>query len=510
MPAAISAIDNILAHASINNSQITLTTRNALNHSQFVAKQKKHLNNAINALAQKFPDKSAATIITPLQALAVTFFIIGAVMAFTYLPSISLLVTHIFFSLFYFAVTLMRGAMIVGGADIVKNKLVLLTKSPREDRELPIYTIMVALYKEAYQVKDLVRALGEIDWPADRLQILLICESDDEPTIKKCRQFCVDERFQTIICPASQPRTKPKALNFALPVVKGEFLVLYDAEDRPNKFQLREAHKKFEANPDIACLQAPLFIHNDRQSWFTRMFAIEYAVLFGLFLPMLAKWRSPIPLGGTSNHFRAEILQKIGAWDPHNVTEDADLGIRLARAGYQCGTIRLPTLEEAPPVFDVWLKQRTRWIKGWMQTFLVHMRHPLRLMRDLGLINGLFFHLVISAIVISALVHPFFIASSIYYGYLLMGGIELDRISWVILGLDVFNLVGAYTTYFAVAFMTVRAKQKQHLAGYILWIPVYWILISLAGWRAFIQLFHSPFLWEKTPHGLADSSSDHI
>ena len=178
------------------------------------------------------------------------------------------------------------------------------------------------------------------------------------------------------------------------------------------------------------------------------MFAIEYTTLFGLILPVLEQWQSPIPLGGTSNHFRTQVLRKIGAWDPHNVTEDADLGIRLARGGYRCGTIKLPTMEEAPPFFGVWFKQRSRWIKGWIQTFLVHMRHPLTMMGELGWRRTLYFHLVITAIVVSALIHPLFIVSSIYYGAVLLNDISAHFVTLVILGIDVFNLVGAYSYLF--------------------------------------------------------------
>ncbi len=504
-PAARDAIENIIARAAIDQSPVTLTTRKGLHNSQFIAKQSMHLNNAIHGLSKNFPDKSALRIITPWQVFAIFVMVAGTVLSFWLLPSVSMLGLHIFASIFYISVTIMRGFMIVSGENIINNSLVSasVSKSKASDRELPIYTLLVALYKEAGQVDELVGALGKIDWPEDRLQILLICEADDPDTIAKCYRYSADERFQTVVCPVSLPRTKPKALNFALPLAKGEFLVLYDAEDRPHPLQLREAHDKFLTDGDLGCLQAPLFVHNDRQSWFSRMFAIEYTTLFGLMLPVLERWRAPIPLGGTSNHFRTKVLREIGAWDPYNVTEDADLGIRMARTGYHCGTISLPTMEEAPPVFGVWFKQRTRWIKGWIQTLLVHLRNPVTLMRELGLRRSIYFHLIITSIVVSALIHPFFIVSSIYYGVKLARGMSMDNMTLYILGIDAFNLVGAYSTYFAVAILALGANKKRYLARSIIWIPFYWILISLAGWRAVGHLFYAPFVWEKTQHGLA-------
>ena len=502
-PAAQRAIANMIARGRDDNSQISLTTRKALHYSQFVAKQKMHLNNAINGLAANFPDRSASKIITLRQCLLAILLLGGWAASYAYWPSISTLVIHLIGSIFFLAVTIMRAGMVVAGADIAKSKPVNVARSALTERDLPIYTILVALYKEAGQVDELIGALSDIDWPADRLQILLICEADDPDTVMRCRQHGIDERFQTVICPPSFPRTKPKALNFALPLAKGEFLVLYDAEDRPHHLQLREAHDRFLHDEEIACLQAPLLIDNDRQSWLTRMFAIEYTSLFGLMLPVLAQWGSPMPLGGTSNHFRTNVLRDIGGWDPHNVTEDADLGIRLARGGYQCGTIALPTMEEAPPIFGVWMKQRTRWIKGWTQTFLVHTRQPVRLMRELGLRKSMYFHLVITVIVVSVLIHPFFVASAIYHGIKLSRGFQVDSISLAILAIDAFNLVGAYSTYIAVAILALDGRQRRYLYSSLVGVPIYWLLISMAGWRAIIQLFYNPFYWEKTRHGLA-------
>ena len=506
-PAAQKAINTIVKNPALDNSQIILTTTSALHEAQFKAQEDLHLDNAIHGLAKSQPDKSAHKVVSLWQGFVLAMIVSALVLLFLFSPGPALLGLHLLASVFYLAVTLMRAMMIIPGAKVLEEIEQPILLSNAADRELPIYSVLVALYREANQVDNLADALGKINWPADRLQILLVCEEGDEETIARCQLHCDDPRFQTVVCPRSEPQTKPKALNFALPLARGEFLVLYDAEDRPHKDQLREAYGKFGRDKNFACLQAPLLIHNENQSWFTRMFSIEYTTQFTAILPVLEKWHAPIPLGGTSNHFRTSILKKIGAWDPYNVTEDADLGMRLARHGYRCGTIKRPTFEESPPILSVWFKQRSRWIKGWIQTLLVHMRHPIALSRDLGWRKTMFFHLVVTAIVISVIIHPFFIISLVYSGFILANSSGFDPITASILGIDVFNLVGGYTTYFALAALTMNAKGKNWLKPHILYLPIYWLLISAAGLKALAQLIYAPFYWEKTPHGLSDTKT---
>jgi cellulose synthase/poly-beta-1,6-N-acetylglucosamine synthase-like glycosyltransferase len=206
------------------------------------------------------------------------------------------------------------------------------------------------------------------DWPRDRLDIKLVLEAGDRATVAAIRRRVASASYEIVIVPPIGPRTKPKALSYALAFARGEFVTVYDAEDRPHPLQLREAHAAFcRAGRDLACLQSSLVIDNGETSWLARLFTIEYAALFDGLLPALAKLGMPLPLGGTSNHFRRAALEAVGGWDPFNVTEDADLGIRLARFGYRAATIALPTLEEAPADLGPWIRQRTRWFKGWMR-----------------------------------------------------------------------------------------------------------------------------------------------
>jgi hypothetical protein len=279
------------------------------------------------------------------------------------------------------------------------------------DRALPNYSVVVALYREVRVVAQLADALRRLVYPREKLDIKFICEADDRSTIAALEALDLDPRFEIMLAPVSGPRTKPKALTAALPFVRGKFLVVYDAEDIPEPDQLRKALAAYYRGPkNLACVQAKLAVDNVGDNWLTRHFAAEYAGLFDVFLPALADLDLPLPLGGTSNHFRTDVLRKIGAWDPYNVTEDADLGMRLARFGYLSSVIDSTTYEEAPARLGAWLKQRTRWCKGWLQTWLLHMRSPASLLRELGFGGFFAFQLLVGGTVLAALVHPFFLA----------------------------------------------------------------------------------------------------
>jgi len=291
-------------------------------------------------------------------------------------------------------------------------------------------------------------------------------------------------------------------------MAQGAFVVLYDAEDRPDPGQLREAYAEFvKSDPKVVCLQAPLRIHNSGQSWLTKMFAIEYHTLFNGILPVLAMWRVPFPLGGTSNHFKTDALKNAGGWDPYNVTEDADLGIRLFREGYRCQTITTPTYEEAPPNLRPWIKQRTRWIKGWMQTLLIHNRNPVLFLRQVGWKNAVAFHLFLTPTFISTLIYPLYLVS-ILFNISFQPGLPYpwDPIFW---GIITFNFVGGFTTYALLAYKVLNDFGSSHLANHLVHLPVYWVLISIAGWRALYHLIVKPHSWKKTPHGLANRNFGH-
>jgi hypothetical protein len=276
---------------------------------------------------------------------------------------------------------------------------------PVPDAALPTYSVLVPLYREAAVVRDLLRHLQRLDYPVSKLQILLILEAGDEASARAVARHAASPAIEVIVVPPAGPRTKPKALTYTLPFVRGECVVVFDAEDRPEPDQLRKAAAAFHAHPELGCVQARLQPDN-RGSWLARMFTLEYAANFEVLLPALASWRLPLPLGGTSNHFPRNVLEAVGAWDPFNVTEDADLGIRLARFGFDVATIQSRTYEEAPVRFRQWLPQRRRWIKGWIQTSLLclggHVPRGLRL----SLPQRLAIHGIMSAGVLGLLLYP--------------------------------------------------------------------------------------------------------
>jgi cellulose synthase/poly-beta-1,6-N-acetylglucosamine synthase-like glycosyltransferase len=311
-----------------------------------------------------------------------------------------------------------------------------------------------------------------------------------------------------IVAPPLGPRTKPKALNAALQFARGRYVAIFDAEDEPESDQLRRALARFRnGDPKLACVQARLTIDNTADSWLTRLFTAEYCGLFDVLLPALARWRLPLPLGGTSNHFRTEILRRVGAWDPYNVTEDADLGMRLARLGYETSVIASTTHEEGLSRLGPWIKQRSRWFKGWLQTWFVHMRSPLKLFRELGFKGFVTFQLIVGGTVLSALVHPIVIALMIF------GAATGDLFNWhgsiagtVAAVVCAMIFVSGYVASVALAIAGLaRRGLLAHVRAQIM-TPVLWVLLSIAAWRAVVELIRAPYRWDKTEHGLARTS----
>ena len=308
--------------------------------------------------------------------------------------------------------------------------------------------------------------------------------------------------------PNGGPRTKPKALNVALPFARGTFTVVYDAEDRPEPHQLRDALAAFrDGGDDLACVQARLCIDNTADSWLARYYTAEYAGQFDVFLPGLTALHLPLPLGGSSNHFYTAILREVGGWDPYNVTEDADLGMRLVRFGYRADMISSTTYEEAPAQTGAWLRQRTRWFKGWMQTWLVHMRQPRRLLRELKLPGFIAFQLMVGGNVLAALVHPLFVGGLIWS--IASGGDLWRNDSAAVLIFGTLYGTTAVIGYLSSGFLGWLGLMRRGLlssAWVLALTPLHWLLLSLAAWRAVYQLAVSPYAWEKTEHGLAKTS----
>jgi cellulose synthase/poly-beta-1,6-N-acetylglucosamine synthase-like glycosyltransferase len=349
----------------------------------------------------------------------------------------------------------------------------------------------------------LAQSLRSLDYPLGKLDIKIVLEAGDTETIEAARGLGLEGVFELIIVPRSQPQTKPKACNFALRFARGEYLVIYDAEDRPEPDQLRKVVATFRRAPaNTACLQCRLSYFNAEENWLTRMFTLDYALWFDAVLPGLERLGMPIPLGGTSNHFRTDVLRELHAWDPFNVTEDADLGIRIGQKGYRVGVVDSTTFEEASCRAGQWLRQRSRWMKGYMQTLLVHTRRPLQFVRSAGALGLLGFVFFIGGTVLAGLLNPLFWL--FYLVWLAAGAANLDVIfPNSLLYLCLFNLLagnGAFT------YLLMLAPIRRGWLGFIPYsftLCAYWVMISAAAYRALWQLLRDPFHWEKTEHGLS-------
>jgi len=372
------------------------------------------------------------------------------------------------------------------------------------DEQLPIYTVLVPAYREPGVVVRLIRDLSSIDYPPDKLEIKLLLEDDDLATILAVQQALADTVLlaDLVLVPAAEPRTKPKACNFGLQFATGEFITIYDAEDIPEPLQLRRAAMAFRSLPDeVACIQAKLSYHNDRQNLLTRWFTSEYNQWFGYTLPGLMAAAAPIPLGGTSNHIRTATLLELGGWDPYNVTEDADLGIRLWRAGHQTAILDSVTLEEANSDVINWLRQRSRWYKGYLQTFLVHSRQPVLLKRQVGWTGMLRFASVTLGPPFVSLCNLAFWTLTLMW---VMGAPSFIRTVFpmVLFYPAIVSLVLGNASIICCGLIAARVDRKPYLLTATLTIPCYWLLMSIAAVKAVLQLVLQPSYWEKTEHGL--------
>lgn len=355
----------------------------------------------------------------------------------------------------------------------------------------PIYTVLVAVYKEASVINSLVDALNKLHWPKDKIDLIFLCEEGDDETISAIRQNDSAFDYRLLTLPKGFPQTKPRALQAGLDFAKGRFLVVYDAEDKPMPMQLVEAYEAFsKGGQKLGVVQAPLIAWNHNESWVAGQFALEYATWFRVILPALAKISGYIPLGGTSNHFRVKTLKEVGGWDPYNVTEDADLGARLCLKGYKSSIIGSPTFEEAPPKLIGWIRQRSRWIHGHMQTIGIHLSRQTAKIERMPKLEFLAFVVAITSSPLNvALRAPIILAAVIAYG-----GLGLNGYFGIILG---FTILTEALISIVAAFRDGRIS----LIFQVFTLPFYWLLQIPAFFRAIFNLITRPFVWEKTDHG---------
>jgi cellulose synthase/poly-beta-1,6-N-acetylglucosamine synthase-like glycosyltransferase len=458
---------------------------------------------AVYELAELNPDLSAQRVFTPGQIMfgyaLFTLMLLGLALS----PTATLIALNAVMSVFYLGNFAFKGILVfVGGARTINDTIAIEARALRED-ELPVFTVLVPMYKEPAMLPMLAQSLRALDYPLGKLDIKLVLEASDHETIEVASKLGLEGMFEVIRVPPSHPQTKPKACNFALQFARGEFLVIYDAEDRPEPDQLRKVVATFrKSSPNTACLQCSLSYFNSGENWLTRMFTLDYGLWFDQMLPGLERLNIPIPLGGTSNHFKIEVLRELHAWDPFNVTEDADLGVRLTQKGYRVGVVDSTTFEEASCHAGNWIRQRSRWMKGYMQTFLVHTRRPLHLMRTIGPLGFLGFVFFIGGTVLSGLFNPLFWL--LYVGWLIAAITGFEAVfPEPLLFLSLFNLLAGNG---ALVFLNMLAPIRRgwlDLIPYSLTAFGYWVIISIAAYRGLWQLLSNPFYWEKTQHGVS-------
>jgi glycosyltransferase XagB len=459
---------------------------------------------AVSRLAEATPQYSARTVFTRRQILAALAVFTVLMAAFYVRPVATLVAINAAIALFYLLNFGLRTLLSWHGSSYAAEyKIAPSEVRALDDADLPVYTVLVPMYKEPEVLPILAGALRRLNYPRAKLDIKLLLEEGDTETIEAAKRLQLEPIFEIVRVPASQPQTKPKACNYGLHFARGELLTIFDAEDKPEPDQLKKVVLAFRKAPaSVACIQARLNYYNRDENWLTRMFTLEYSTWFDLLLPGLEALKIPIPLGGTSNHFRTAVLRELHAWDPYNMTEDADLGVRMTQRGLSVQVVNATTYEEANTALGNWIRQRSRWIKGYMQTYLVHMRHPLALYRSLGPVGFWGFQFFIGGTVICVLLNPLLILLFAGWAAGVIGGLDAFFPPWVV-SFSLFNLLVGNATMIYLFMMGAYKRGYYPLLFYAFTAPVYWALMSIAAYKGLWQLVHNPFYWEKTQHGIS-------
>jgi cellulose synthase/poly-beta-1,6-N-acetylglucosamine synthase-like glycosyltransferase len=461
--------------------------------------------NATNFLTDIDPNSSAKNINYPKMAIGfLTVFFSGMILAINYFSIIN--------NLLYFIQNLLK--VILFSRSIAQDPSGEIEPEDMDDKladfiknhgdKLPIYSVLIPLYKEELKAGSILSAIEKLNYPKNKLDVKLIIEADDKMTIRALARLSIPSYIHIIKVPYSLPRTKPKALNYAMPSVLGKYLTIYDAEDEPDPNQLLKAVLAFSTlSENYICLQSKLNFYNAKENLLTRFFSIEYSIWFEYLLKGLSLFDLPLTLGGTSNHFKVDKLKEIGLWDAYNVTEDADLGIRLYLKGYKVSMIDSITMEEAPNNLKHWIGQRARWIKGFIKTIYVFMRVK-KDYKKLGILKIFTVYI--------------FVGISTYSFFFLPWLALLMYLDWspVFCYLWLANSFFSLSYMYSIAYFVTSRKNSlvtfRSLLGItsLLCWPLYFTLHTIASYRALWETITSPFKWNKTPHGIGMSNSENI
>lgn len=513
-PAAIKKIEDYLGKPA---EQVLATAKemNALWDRCF---KKDQLHKSIFDLYDTQPENSAiVTFSTPQLAILITLGILMlAGFIFDWLST--LFIFNMIIQIVYAIMTILKLWLALLGEE--KNSQTQISEEKLkeiDEKNLPVYTILVPVYHEAEVIETLLHHISAMDYPKYKLDVRILLEADDAETIEAVARLHDSGEtgidFTAIIVPKSQPQTKPKACNYGLLQARGEYVVIYDAEDRPEPDQLKKACLAFKKLPkEYVCIQAKLNYYNSRQNLLTKLFTQEYSMWFENLLVGVMQMDIPVPLGGTSNHFKMSFLREVGGWDPFNVTEDADLGIRLFKFRYKTVVLDSRTWEEANSSLKGWIRQRSRWIKGYMQTWLVHMRHPAKLYRDLGFRGFVGYQAMVFGTPALPLINPllwlmmvlWFTTKAWWIQFLFPGLLYYIALIQLVFGNFMFTYINLIGMYSVVRDCNLKKKPSfsYSLIKFALLTPAYWVLMSVAAYVALFQLLKKPFYWEKTMHGL--------
>ena len=471
---------------------------------------------SVFGLYETQPDNSAIVTFTSGQIVLMLGILLALIVAgFVFNRGKTLLILMIVFQTIYLVMALakfyivMRGTRKGGQLRFTREEI-----DAIDEHDLPVYTVLIPVYQEKEVIHHLLKRIEAMDYPKHKLDVRILLEEDDEETIEAVHNMHLPSYFIPVVVPYSHPKTKPKACNYGLIGCKGEYVVIYDAEDRPEPDQLKKAHLAFKRLPeDYVCVQAKLNYFNSRENWLTKLFTQEYSMWFELLLVGIMQVNIPIPLGGTSNHFKTSFLKIVGGWDPFNVTEDADLGIRLYKHKCRTAVIDSRTWEEANCSLPNWIRQRSRWIKGYMQTFFVHMRHPVQFTKQIGAKGLAGYFAMIFGTPFLPLINPFFwllliiwVAFQPYWIESLFPGLlYYVAAGQLIVGNFMFVYMNMVGTYFVIRDCALKKQQpfSYSMIRYALLTPLYWVFMSVAAYKALFQLIVKPFYWEKTVHGLS-------
>ena len=474
--------------------------------------EQKHLS--VFGLFDEQAENSAVTPFSTGQLILLTCLGGALLMALVLNARSTLLALNIVVQIAYFLMTVLKfGIVFRGTSHNIQLRFTDAEVAALDERELPVYTVLVPVFREKEVVTKLMENISVLDYPPAKLDVRILLEEEDRETIDVLAAMTLPPNFTTVIVPKAYPQTKPKACNYGLLHARGDYVVIYDAEDRPERDQLKKAYLAFRRLPrEYVCIQAKLNYFNSGQNILTRLFTQEYSMWFELLLVGVMQMDSPIPLGGTSNHFKMSFLKEVGGWDPFNVTEDADLGIRLYKFRYKTAILDSRTWEEANSNIRNWIRQRSRWIKGYMQTWLVHMRHPVTFLKAVGLRGFILYQAMILGTPLLPLINPVFWALMVLWyathahwiAALFPGALYYLSTALFIFGNFAFtymNVIGMYHVVRACS-LERRAPFSYGIIKYALLTPVYWVLMSVAAYKALIQLIVKPSYWEKTNHGL--------